>query len=160
MIPLQLNLCLVCKYDINEVCSNYSIPFFQGERPWTETSYRGGWVFSKYWQHSVCDNQCLKRTGHQKPSLSLSVKELNPNTNTWHILSVRLLDVNHISMFNSCKYLNQSRGHQEETHCLRKHIMHLTHSCLAYFIIYIMGIIRPILKTSLTHILLDQNSSV
>ena len=31
---------------------------------------------------------------------------------------VRLLKVNHISICSSCKYENQSRSNQEETHCL------------------------------------------
>ena len=83
----------------------------------------------KYWQHPVQDNQCLERADHHMSSLSSSVKHPSTNRYTWHTPSVRLLDVNCISMHNSCKYPNQSTGQQEETHCLP----------IAFLIVNILG---------------------
>ena len=60
----------------------------------------------------------LETTGHHRPHLSQSVKHLNTNKYKWHTPSVRLPDVNYISMPNPYKYPNHSRGHQDETHCL------------------------------------------
>ena len=75
-------------------------------------------ILSKYWQHPVQKNYSRKKTGCHRPHLSSSVKHLNTNKCKWHTPPVRLLDVNYISMHNSCKYPNQSRGHQDVSHCL------------------------------------------
>ena len=112
---LLIILSLVCKYDIKEVHGNYTNPVFSKKvhgqkRPWKVDKCRKSSpyiIVSKYWQHPV-----------HRSSLSPSVKHLNANKYKWHTASVRLPDVNYISMHNSCKYPNQSRGHQDESHCL------------------------------------------
>ena len=78
--------------------------------------YINHFISSKYYQHPVQDNQCQERAGHHRPSLSPPVKHLNTNKYKWHNSSVRIFNINHTSIHNLCKYLNQSRCHQEETH--------------------------------------------
>ena len=43
-----------------------------------------------------------EKAGHQKPSLSPSIEHINTNEYKWNTPSAKLLNVNHISMHNSC----------------------------------------------------------
>ena len=62
----------------------------------------------------------------------------NCDASTWQVISnsppVRLLKVNHISIYSSCKCQNQSRGHQEETNCLSHRIR-----CLFLYLVILDG---------------------
>ena len=78
------------------------------------SAYNKHFILSKYWQHPIQGNHCLERAGHQRPSLYPSVNT-NKTSGTPHPSDLK---VNHISIYISCKYSNQSRGNQEGTHCL------------------------------------------
>ena len=81
--------------------------------------YNKHFRLSKYWQHPIQGNHCQERAGHQRPSLSPSVNK-NKTSGTPHPSNIK---VNHISIYISCKYSNQSRCNQEGTHCLSQRFL-------------------------------------
>ena len=104
---LLIILSLVCKHDIKEVHGNKSIPVFKKKvLGWkhqrevdncrNSSPYIGHFILSKYWQHPVQDIQCRKGQAAIGPFPSV-----NTNKQKWHTPSIRLLKVNHISMYST-----------------------------------------------------------
>ena len=92
-----------------------------------------------------------ERTDCHSPPLFPSVRHLNIHKYKWNTPSVRYLDVNHISMHNSCKYPNQSRGHRDETHCLSHRFPCLFLSFNIFGIEWDRNIIITVISVHLSH---------